>query len=118
MERMTSAGPSARTRGDNSEIPRMAGGRPKKTLLERVLTNSFRPKRYAHLLAGDLLPEQPPSRFRGRAKAKTWAKLREWQREWQLEVADRRFKQAADVAHEFSLLVLHLHGSSRPEWLR
>ena len=113
----------------------MAGGRPRKTLLERVLEGSFRPVRYGELLAGELLPEEPP--FAGdmpadgsRARPPTeeygrliWEALRDWQSWYQLHTENYEQEPNSfdednmrDIAEEFSWLVHHLHGGRRPRW--
>jgi hypothetical protein len=87
--------------------------RPTKTLLERVLENSFRPGRHGHLLAGELLPAEPPRGFRTARKRHVWARLREWQAGWQRE---RKPSVRAQAASDFSAMVKHLHGGGEPDW--
>jgi hypothetical protein len=82
----------------------MAGGRPTKTLLERVSDNSFRPGRYGHLLAGEVLPAEPPPGFRNRRRRRVWALLRECQQAWQASA------HSAMICAQFAELVRVLHG--------
>lgn len=97
------------------------GGRPALTLLERVIDRSFRPERYHHLLAEQILPEQLPAELAGadpKYSAKAWEALREWQT-WYLTAAGddpRAEDERRAIAREFSWLVHHLHGGRRPAW--
>jgi hypothetical protein len=104
------------------------GGRPAKTLLDRVTSNSFRPKRYGHLLGGPVLPEQPPPPFLSPPDQAVWAMLRDWQQWWQLYAEEaktrrgRNRRQAhwdmSETSIEFSALVKHLHGGLCPVFAR
>ena len=79
-------------------------GRPRLTLLERVLEDSFRPGRYAHLLDVDELPQHPPERW---MDPERWADVLD---------AQRRYRDGTTEASEFSMLVGALHGRPLPEW--
>ena len=92
----------------------MAGGRPSRTLVDRVLDRSFRPKRYGELLAEPLLSEQAP--FDDEERALIWAELRRLQSWWQLYRDDESERGA--IAHEFSALMHHLHGGPQPLFYR
>lgn len=97
------------------------GGRPTRTLLERVLDRSFRPERYGHLLAEQLLPEQLPAELAGADPAyaaKAWEALRDCQQWYLLHDRDepRDLDERRALAREFSWLVHHLHGGRRPAW--
>lgn len=81
----------------------------KRTLLERVLDESFRPVRYSELLAGPLLTEQAP--FEDAHRRAIWAELRNLQT-WSQHFPD----QAWESAREFSALVHYLHGGQKPSW--
>jgi hypothetical protein len=85
-------------------------GRPPKTLLEHVLSGSFRPGRHGHLFAGELLPEKPPYKDKDRREA--WGFLRQRQEEYE-ERSDKDYR-----AREFSKLVRVLHGNIGPWWWR
>jgi hypothetical protein len=89
-------------------------GRPAKTLLERVLDNSFRRDRYAPLLEAELLPNEPPEG----ADAKVWVELRRLQLEFRSCGAKGYEKLTESTAAEFEELVRYLHGAKRPACLR
>ena len=113
------------------------GGRPRNTLVERVLDGSFHPVRYRKLLAKELLPEEPPRALfpdgdtpvddpRARAsleeyRRRLWEALCDWQAWYRFHVEEyERAPNSFDsdnmrrIAEEFSLLVHHLHGGGRP----
>jgi hypothetical protein len=90
---------------------RLRMGRRAKTLVERVLENSFRPGRYGHLLAGELLPAPCP--FEEPSRRELWRALRQIQQRCHRE----RGHEAA-YAGDFSQLVRALHGSRPPRWYR
>jgi hypothetical protein len=97
----------------------MAGGRPSKTLLERVLENSFRPKRYGELLAGELLAEEPPRGFRSARQRRAWSLLREAQQNWQSNGRSRRdIEWSEELARMFAELIRWFHGARKPSWIR
>jgi hypothetical protein len=93
----------------------VAGGRPKRTLVDRVLDRSFRPVRYGQLLEEPLLPERAP--FEDEERALIWAELRNLQSWWQLYDDDDERTRLA-IAQEFSALVQHLHGGRQPLFYR
>ncbi len=94
-------------------------GRPRKTLLERVLAGSFRADRYSGLLEGELLPATSP--FTDRRGRRLWQELRQAQQEYQEAVDDKLFSaewRRGVAARSFSRLVRALHGGMLPSWLR
>src|SRR4051794_10204258 len=103
----------------------MAGGRPSKTLLERVLENSFRPKRHAELLAGPTLPAEPPTSFLSADQRRAWDLLRDGQRHWKDVAAGRwslegfsKPEHLAQAAGDIAAIIRWLHGAPTPElWL-
>jgi hypothetical protein len=85
-------------------------GRPRKTLLERVLENSFRPGRYGFLLGIEQLPARCPAKDRRRRLI--WARLREVQDRYRAvpaEAPDAEDRRAA-YARAFGSYVCGLHG--------
>jgi hypothetical protein len=93
-------------------------GRRRKTLLERVLENSFRPGRYGQLLAEEPLPEKAP--FRDRRRRLLWQRLLEQQRNYREAKSGEYFD--ADwyrerAAEGFGRYVCALHGSTLPSYL-
>jgi hypothetical protein len=99
----------------------MAGGRPSKTLLERVLENNFRPKRHAELLAGPALPAEPPMPFLSTDQRRVWQLLRDWQRHWKdINAGHWSFEHLPKEEHlvqaagDFADLVRWLHGAPKP----
>ena len=86
-------------------------GRPPKSLLTRVLENSFRPGRYAHLLPAEPLPRRSP--FRDERRRDLWQELRAIQRQSLKEP-----EYLASYAGDFSRLVRSLHGAAPPRWYR
>ncbi len=80
-------------------------------MLQRVLANSFRPRRYAHLL-GQPLPTRSPF-GRGRLQTALWRELHRIQRRaWQEpEYLDEH-------TQDFSGIVSALHGRPPPRWYR
>jgi hypothetical protein len=86
--------------------------RPRKTLLERVLERSFRPKRYHELLA-ERLPAKCP--LEGRREAKVWRSLRDVQAYYRKTKDDEARLFAAESFSEF---VRTLHGGPWPSWSR
>lgn len=105
----------------------MPGGRPKETLLDRVIARTWRPGRYAHLLLGEELPLELPEAL-GRAWSpeyanEIWRTLRKWQREYAFESTDPELQAynltiRPAIADEFAELMHHLHGARRPAWFR
>src|SRR5258707_263883 len=102
----------------------MPGGRPRETLLDPVLTGTFRPKRYADLLDGPPLPEQPPA---GAEKlggwspeytAALWGKLVETQWWYVSYEGDILEHKRPEIAAEFADVMHHLHGGRLALWLR
>jgi hypothetical protein len=116
-------------------------GRRRKTLVERVMEGSFRPRHHAELLADDLLAASPPDGVSKKAAA-AWRALRHAQLDYHgsATAADRReaafaFQAAAEefsnaLASSFTLAQL-LHATigplaaspvgvrvSKREWLR
>jgi hypothetical protein len=86
-------------------------GRPPKSLLARVLENSFRPGRYGPLLLAEPLPRTPP--FRDQRRRELWWELRMIQRHCVKEP-----EHLSSYARDFSRLVCCLHGASPPSWYR
>ncbi len=85
-------------------------GRPRKTLLERVLENSYRPGRYGFLLGSEQLPARCPAE--GPRRQLIWARLRELQDRYRAvpaEAPDAEDRRAA-YARAFSGYVCGLHG--------
>jgi len=86
-------------------------GRPRKTLLERVLENSFRPGRYGPLLAAEELPARSP--FTDRRRRLIWDRLLEMQEHYRTaqgdELRDADWYRAVYAA-AFSSYVRGLHG--------
>jgi hypothetical protein len=93
-------------------------GRRRKTLLERVLENSFRPGRYGHLLAEEPLPDKLP--YRDRRRRLIWERLREQQRDYSqprsCELFDSDWYRELAV-EAFGRYVCALHGSELPSYL-
>lgn len=85
--------------------------RPAKSLLERVLANSFRPGRYGELLARQGLPRHSP--FRDQRRRELWQALRHVQRLYHDDPAPELREQ---YASQFSQLVRALHGARLPSW--
>ncbi len=79
--------------------------RPKKTLLARVLENTFRPGRYGELLVTETLPTRPP--FRDERRRDLWQELLRVQ---------RRYRERGERydPYYFSQLVRALHGAKPP----
>jgi hypothetical protein len=98
----------------------MAGGRPTKTLLERVVENSYRPTRYGELLAGEILPQDPPRGFRNARQRRAWRLLRRAQQNWQDNARSGRRNDrewSEELARMFAELVRWFHGASKPTWI-
>lgn len=93
--------------GGSSEVNRV--GRPPKSLLERVLENTFRPGRYGSLLLAEPLPRRPPCRDQRRRDL--WFELRAIQRQCVKEP-----EYLSSYARDFSRLVRCLHGAAPPRW--
>lgn len=92
-------------------------GRRKKTLLERVLENSFRPGRYGHLLDSEPLPASSP--FPERRQRLIWERLRAVQEDYRTATGNqhRRAEWYRELhAETFSSYVCALHGSELPSW--
>lgn len=84
-------------------------GRPPKSLLTRVLENTFRPGRYGSLLLREPLPRRPP--FRDQRRRNLWFELRAIQRQCVKEP-----EYLDSYARDFSRLVRCLHGAAPPSW--
>ncbi len=83
--------------------------RPAKSLVARVLDNSFRPDRYGRLLEPEPLPRRSP--FRDERRRDLWQELRAIQRRCQAEPEHLKAH-----ARDFSRIVRCLHGSVPPRW--
>jgi hypothetical protein len=84
-------------------------GRPAKSLLARVLENSFRPDRYGALIAQEPLPRRAP--FQGERRKDLWRELRAIQGRYNAEPEYR-----SQHAQDFSKIVRVLHGARPPRW--
>jgi hypothetical protein len=93
-------------------------GRRRKTLLERVLANSFRPGRYGSLLGEEPLPAKAP--FRDRRRRLIWERLLEQQADYREPRSSEYFDEdwyRGLAAEAFGRYVCALHGSELPSYL-